>query len=194
MTNHAKPSSALTVADVRAVPVFIYGLIDPRDGVVRYVGKSARPEARLVHHRCSGATSVRAWFAELLALGLTPTLTILSTVQPGEDASLYERIAIGSHVARGIRLLNVMGVEGERMSRARCVARNRGAAELIRVGITQIQLAKKTGCSQSVVSQWMNGSQLPSAPLRAKLEDTFGIYWRLWDQPVDVASPMSESA
>ena len=102
--------------DVRTVPVYIYGLTDPRTGEVRYVGKSQKPEGRIASHRArSGARVVRAWCQELAAAGVAPSLVVLHTVPAGEDADPWERHFIAKH--DGPRSLNTRGAAGS-LSRA----------------------------------------------------------------------------
>lgn len=69
---------------------------------------------------------------------------------------------------------------------------NRGAerlAELFPNHGDQKKIAKDVGTDQSVVSRWIRGERKPKVPQRAKLEDLYGIGWRLWDDDVaDAAS------
>jgi hypothetical protein len=97
--------------DVRNVPVFIYGLTDPTNDVIRYVGKTQSPEKRLAAHRYSRlmvGRALRFWLDELRAAHRIPRMVILETVPPGEDASKVEQRAIAAH-DQG-QLLNYYGV------------------------------------------------------------------------------------
>lgn len=82
--------------DVRDEPTWIYGLADPRDGRIRYIGKSANPLSRLSSHARKGARKVCAWYAELNALGLGPCLVFLEKVPAGQDVDQREQ----AHLAR----------------------------------------------------------------------------------------------
>lgn len=66
--------------------VAIYALTDPRDGTVRYVGKSKRPQRRLAEHKGRGADNPwRArWIAEVRAAGYEPGLRILEWCSESE--------------------------------------------------------------------------------------------------------------
>lgn len=98
--------NVLGVPDVRSVPVYVYGLVDPTDGSVRYVGKSDRPKYRVTTHlSCSAAKPVRAWVEDLATAGLRPQLVILHAVQPGEDSAPWEMHYI-LHFRQHGRLLN----------------------------------------------------------------------------------------
>lgn len=45
---------------------FIYGLKDSRDGIVRYIGRTCSPSARLRQHRCSpSSVKLREWVDSL---------------------------------------------------------------------------------------------------------------------------------
>jgi hypothetical protein len=96
--------------DVRAVPVFIYGLADPGTMTVRYVGKSANPKARFSSHLSGQSYRLRHWLRSLN--GVKPRLLILLRVEPGEDCSEAERALIALH-NKG-QLLNGQGIPGQK--------------------------------------------------------------------------------
>ena len=59
---------------------YIYYLIDPRDNVVRYVGKTANPERRYKQHLSKLdklMTPKRRWIEELFALKLVPKCKVV---------------------------------------------------------------------------------------------------------------------
>lgn len=62
-------------------PVVIYVLLDPRDGTVRYVGKTSLPvQERLAQHVARPPNGrVAAWFRELAGLGLSPGVEVLTS-------------------------------------------------------------------------------------------------------------------
>jgi hypothetical protein len=63
---------------------FIYALRDPRDGEIRYVGKSNDPSLRLHNHISSAVhprTPVNQWVAEITAAGLLPTVEVLEEIE-----------------------------------------------------------------------------------------------------------------
>lgn len=59
--------------------VYIYGLKDPRDNAIHYVGKSTRPKRRLEQHLADISTNKDRvdWLRDLQAAGSEPELTIL---------------------------------------------------------------------------------------------------------------------
>lgn len=87
--------------------VYIYALVDPRSGLVRYVGKSVRPTDRLSNHCNEQGNSHRhRWLRQLRALELKPTLTILEEVTSGTNWQEAERRWIAYGHAHGWRLTN----------------------------------------------------------------------------------------
>ena len=75
----------------KARPVFIYALKDPRDGNVRYVGRSFAPEKRYkAHLREGGDTHKARWIKQLMDLKSQPELEILECVA-ASDWSEAER-------------------------------------------------------------------------------------------------------
>jgi hypothetical protein len=64
---------------------FIYGLVDPRDGRVRYVGKADKPAHRLQAHLKDTSTCHKVkWLNLLNKLGLRPDLVMLEEVPESE--------------------------------------------------------------------------------------------------------------
>lgn len=90
---------------------YIYGLYDPRDNELRYVGKSIRPAQRLTNHLSEHAKNHRGhWLAELSAAGLRPVLRIIDSVSLDADWQTIERRYIAGARATGCRLTN--GTDG----------------------------------------------------------------------------------
>lgn len=90
----------------------VYGLIDPRDGYLRYIGcATSDVENRYRQHCFSGGVSpVTQWNTELRDLGLKPTLVILCQLVFDERvpnwarancAALVEQELIEFYEARG---------------------------------------------------------------------------------------------
>jgi len=81
--------------------VYIYGLLDPMSGRVRYIGKSTRPKERLQNHMNEVSSCHRShWLQSLKRQGVKPELRILEEVAP--DAKWQERekywIAMGKNL------------------------------------------------------------------------------------------------
>ena len=88
----------------------IYGLTDPSDGSVRYIGKSNDRIRRFKDHLFNafkGNAPVYAWIRKLRKLGLQPGLVVLKELKPDEDWKSEERRLISEYRSRGEELLNV---------------------------------------------------------------------------------------
>lgn len=113
----------------------IYGLIDPRTTLLRYVGKSYNPIERFSQHirDCSRERTRKAnWIRSLLKLGLKPQLEILETVEG--SGNIEERFYIALFRAFGADLVNATaGGDGVEFT-----------AE-IRAKMSAAQLGKKRG-------------------------------------------------
>jgi hypothetical protein len=84
----------------------IYTLTDPRDSVIKYVGKSVRPEKRFIEHlKESGSYKKINWIQKLLGLGLKPIMEELDQV-PTQDEDFWEIYWIAQVKSWGFDLLN----------------------------------------------------------------------------------------
>ena len=67
----------------RPKPTHVYHLVDPRDRVVRYVGKTGAPKSRLKEHIRESQerqnTAKKRWIHSLLAEGLLPVMVIVDS-------------------------------------------------------------------------------------------------------------------
>jgi hypothetical protein len=86
-------------------PVFIYGLRDPRDERIRYVGKTRRPlRARLNGHlgevKRWPKSAKSEWIAELATSGLLPQIVELERCAPGAGREV-EAALIRKHSLSG---------------------------------------------------------------------------------------------
>jgi len=92
--------------------MIIYALIDPRDGRVRYIGKTVRTaHRRLRRHlaRCylyETSTHKNRWLRQLLALGLEPRIEILEEHQSAAELCASEQRCIAAYLAAGEALTN----------------------------------------------------------------------------------------
>jgi len=81
----------------------VYHLLDPRDSVVRYVGKAAAPQARLKAHiqeaRAGQNTAKKRWISALLAQGLQPVLVIAASAPTEAAARVIESRHCHQHAA-----------------------------------------------------------------------------------------------
>jgi len=88
---------------------YIYSLIDPRDGSVRYIGKANNIDKRLYGHikDCNRRkTPVSCWVKKLLGMELTPSIKEVLKVKM-DKWELAERIIIEQHRRKCTNLLNL---------------------------------------------------------------------------------------
>lgn len=93
----------------RAATGFIYGLVDPRDGLLKYVGQTIcslqnRLRGHLQDHKID--TRKGRWLAELRQLSLKPKIVVLLEC-PSADLNTEEIAAIASMRASGVDLFNI---------------------------------------------------------------------------------------
>jgi hypothetical protein len=94
--------------------VYIYGLADPRDRKIRYVGHTIDLDQRTGQHLTDPAkTPKTAWIAELAALGLRPIMVELDEVDYAERFTVeYRWIYLGRQ--RGWPLTNTSAMKTEK--------------------------------------------------------------------------------
>jgi hypothetical protein len=86
---------------------YIYALKDPRDGQIRYVGKTDRkPEQRLKRHLSDPSQEMEPWVSNLRGEGLIPLLEVLEEIPKPYDWSIAEIWWIKEGLKRGWNLLN----------------------------------------------------------------------------------------
>src|SRR5438105_11913465 len=104
----------------------IYGLIDPRDGQLRYVGKSVsgmnRPKAHMQHVFLQSNTHKVNWIRQLKALGLQYGIVVIQSLDDKEMLSQAEIFWIAYFRQLGCPLTNLTaggeGMLGHRPSAA----------------------------------------------------------------------------
>lgn len=86
---------------------YIYGLVDPRDNEIKYIGRTKDPDYRLdTHIRMVDAGKMKTmWILELKAFGLDPSMMILETVDR-KDESAAEKRWVQYFLKMGKPLLN----------------------------------------------------------------------------------------
>ena len=86
---------------------YIYGLVDPRDGLFRYVGKANDVQKRLEGHLADKKTTrKRKWLKQLSEMGLSPSVVILAKV-PMSKWQQAEKFQIALFRERGMADLNI---------------------------------------------------------------------------------------
>jgi hypothetical protein len=71
----------------------VYGLCDPADGAIRYVGRTIQAlEARLRGHELEPTNgAMRQWIADIAAQGRRVDMRTLETLEDGKEAAAAER-------------------------------------------------------------------------------------------------------
>lgn len=88
-------------------PVFIYALVDPENGDIRYIGKSIRPEQRLQNHMNEVSNCHRShWLQSLKRQALKPDLIILEEIRGAWPWQHSERYWIARGRREGWPLTN----------------------------------------------------------------------------------------
>lgn len=126
------------MADPKSTSFVVYGLYDPRDGELRYIGKSAFRLRRLRRHvwaaRSHREQSHKArWIRQLIRLGHEPVILVLSECLSATDTSTSERAWIAAMRVVGARLTNLTdggegsdGLKHTAAARAKVSVANRG--------------------------------------------------------------------
>lgn len=88
----------------------IYGLFDPRNGELRYVGKSTSGFRRIHSHTAASnlkpSTKKNNWIKSLLSQGLAPEGVVLEECGNRESLPILEKLAIAHYRSQGFDLLN----------------------------------------------------------------------------------------
>jgi len=137
---------------------YIYALVDPFTSIVRYVGKSNNPNARLRRHIKDGKDNTKSdhktnWIAKIIRLGKIPELRILE-ICDYNNWKIRERYWIKKLRDSGCDLTNSKdGGEGlnlsqesrDKMSKARIgkVPHNKGKKTSVDIRKKQSEAAKK---------------------------------------------------
>lgn len=97
----------------------IYGLVDPRTNLLRYVGRSTSGLSRPATHWCpsrlraKGSTHRANWIRSVLAAGSVPKIVVLETLSSAEGLNEAERKWIRHWKSKGADLTNATeGSEG----------------------------------------------------------------------------------
>lgn len=90
--------------------VYIYVLVDPREGLPRYVGKSLAPEQRMAEHLSHSTTKDKAnpkgiWIAALQGIGHRPFMVLIDRCKRSEEVN-REKKWIAHFEALGVKLFN----------------------------------------------------------------------------------------
>lgn len=103
----------------RAPKYFIYGLVDPRDLLIHYVGLSSRGMRRPREHRHSSNLGCGKWVKQLQAAGLDYEIVVLEELPDDSAIGVTERwwIAYGKACGWPLENLNAGGGYGRQFRR-----------------------------------------------------------------------------
>ena len=149
--------------------MFIYVLVDPRDGDIRYVGASTDPHKRYRQHvkdlRRSDYRT--AWIKKLLRLGLQPILRMIQEV-PSDVCDEAERYWIKTLRDLGCRITNgTAGGTGLVAPSAEVRARMSTAQKALYASSAEFRERHAA----------KNRGRFPSKETRKKLSDTLKLIW-----------------
>jgi len=94
-------------------PYTIYGLRDPRDRLIHYVGVTIRPERRYKQHllcQDTNNTQKKTWIRNLQEQGLQPELVPLEIVKGAKKGYQREDYWIHFYLSQGAPLTNMLEV------------------------------------------------------------------------------------
>jgi hypothetical protein len=98
---------------------YIYGLGDPRDGEVRYVGCTVDLLKRhRAHHSTGSGNIVNSWTAELRSRKMSPVLVLLDTTEAPDTPRDLEAAWIDNFIQRGHPLLNQQNRKGRSINKS----------------------------------------------------------------------------
>lgn len=188
----------------------IYALIDPRDGKIRYIGKTTQiPVDRLAGHLAKPTNpAMRVWINGLGMQGLTPQMETVTTV-PAADLAAEEDRQIRRHANQGHRLFNAPYYQAHLGDLGALRAEPQGAGPRSREAVPALPFAKWVfgplvrGRADGKVPAWVPGIVvIVGAPvygallvLRALFNSAVGIWLLLlgaaasilWDAGFDAA-------
>jgi DNA-binding transcriptional regulator YiaG len=163
--------------------VYLYGLTDPRTGLVGYVGRAANPVKRWRQHlaepgghgQSDDASAKHKWLADLRSQGVDPSLAILDCV-PADDADRRERELIDQFRRAGQCLGN--GHDRHKPHRPAIIGQPTAAARLKaarrRAKLTMAEVGALIGVTEATISRWEGGSRRISTSARILLRERLG--------------------
>ncbi len=153
--------------------MLVYVLSDPRDGAMRYVGKTSQPlKERLRQHikNCHRYTNHCArWVGSLKKLGIKPVIEVVEECLNAESLDVAERFYINYFRSLGFKLTNLaaggagtIGVKPTDTQRAAMSCRYGGRPIQDQFGtvfISKTEAARKLGLGRSSITQVLKGRE-----------------------------------
>lgn len=99
-------------------PIFIYELIDPRDNLPKYIGKTNNIKRRYTEHTSKHNLNTKTiknnWIKKLIKLNLKPKIRIINIAKNNEIANTIEIQKIKEYKVLGFKLKNgTIGGDGK---------------------------------------------------------------------------------
>ncbi len=142
---------------------FIYGLFDPRDGELRYIGKTEKAlGVRLSGHLCAANqgknTHLFNWIRLLRTMGEKPYISQIQVLNEVEDLNRAEVYWIAFFRAQGCRLTNSTdGGEGTSGHRKLSLEEANMVPIFYRQGLSSSRIASRLGVSERTVLDTLRG-------------------------------------
>lgn len=173
----------MRIGDVIRLPavqvVYIYGLYDPLDGVIRYVGKTGNPNTRLESHYLDARRyqakqrkgfAVHDWITSLIEAGRMPEMVILDITDSSNSVRVEHEWIDGMHTRNGelanrdskyrIKTLGIVNSGlASNVLESTPELRRKIKEFRKRKRITQDDLAEMAGVSGSTISYWESGKR-----------------------------------
>lgn len=149
----------------------VYGLVDPRDGALRYIGASKAPLRRYEQHlgRVGPPTrDMTEWLDELESEGLRPDLRLLT----GPTTS-WRKVELDLQRLHGSELLDTIGRRSLPDVKSR-IGQNLTEARLL-AGLSQEDAAAAIPASQATISRYESGDRTPSVRSLLALSQAYGV-------------------
>lgn len=150
-----------TQAIMKQAPAEIYGLFDPSDMSLRYIGKAQNSTKRFKDHmrEMRRNTPLYSWIAKLRTAGAVPLMKVIC-VAVSADWQELERQMIAQGRADGVRLLNIADGGDEPFCSAKTRARNgatlvaRLVSDPVLLKIQRNKRALNSGIRHGTLSEW----------------------------------------
>lgn len=151
---------------------FIYGLVDPRDNQVRYVGKANNPGERLKQHLTDTTNPQKKdWIQELDSLSIAPAIVVLDEVVDGTWLE-REQYWIAKKKDEGCCLLNsAPGGAGERTGGSFTLRPMKWRIIFAKKGwLTNREIANGLKLHVNTISRALTGKSIDAATVRRVAE------------------------
>jgi hypothetical protein len=130
----------------------VYGIVDPRDNLVFYVGHTSRFDLRCAQHREGGESLSGLTIQQIQKSGREPVFLKLERCASREAAQMAEIFWIELFKARGARLMNAQGFAGYVARADKRERLKEGLAELS--GVTAVECAQLEGVAKGRPARW----------------------------------------